>query len=866
MKFSLKYFTFPPTNTFFFRDKISQSSCYSGLFRFKLIQQQIVLLFIICGGLTNSFGATVTVTNGSNTGTGSLRSAISSASSGDIIVFSGVTTVSLTSGELIINKNLTINGGSGVTITRSSGTFRIFNIGVDIVATFNNLTISNGSSDYGGAIQVQGGSASLTLNNCIVQNSTASQIGGGIYSSSGALTLTNCTLKNNSCTFGTAALFSPGNLTMTGCTFEGNTNSGTYAILFQTTGGKTFSMTNCTVSNNTTFAIGYYNPSATGTITNCTFTNNGMGLYIYSGTLIMKNSLFADHSSDVLGVGLSSSSSYNIFESADAGGLSNGVNNNLTGIGDAGTLALASNGGSTQTVGLAPCSRAINAGTSSGAPTTDQRGSSRVGAVDVGAFEYQSAPSTFSVSSTVINACNGNNGSVDLTLSGGTSPYTYNWSGTGSGTDPRTNLAAGTYTVTVTDNGGCVATHSSTVTNLSPTTSNAGPDQTGAATCGGTQVTLSANNPSIGSGIWSVFSGTGGSFSNVSSPTSTFSGTAGSTYTLRWTISNGVCTSTNDMVVTFNRNPTTADAGPDQTSATTCGATQVTLAANSPSIGTGMWSVFSGTGGSFSNASSQTSTFSGTAGSTYTLRWTISNSPCTASTDDVVITFNRNPTTANAGPDQTSATTCGASQVTLAANSPSIGMGMWSVVSGTGGSFSNASSQTSTFSGTAGSTYTLRWTISNSPCTASTDDVVVTFNRNPTMANAGPDQTSATTCGVSQVNLAANSPAIGMGMWSMVSGTGGSFSNASSQTSTFSGTAGSTYTLRWTISNSPCTASTDDVVITFNRNPTTANAGPDQSGSTTCGLTQVTLAANTASVGTGSWSVVSGTGGSFGTA
>ena len=128
MKFSLKYFTFPPTNTFFFRDKISQSSCYSGLFRFKLIQQQIVLLFIICGGLTNSFGATVTVTNGSNTGTGSLRSAISSASSGDIIVFSGVTTVSLTSGELIINKNLTINGGSGVTITRSSGTFRIFNI------------------------------------------------------------------------------------------------------------------------------------------------------------------------------------------------------------------------------------------------------------------------------------------------------------------------------------------------------------------------------------------------------------------------------------------------------------------------------------------------------------------------------------------------------------------------------------------------------------------------------------------------------------------------------------------------------------------------------------------------------------------
>jgi regulation of enolase protein 1 (concanavalin A-like superfamily) len=471
---------------------------------------------------------------------------------------------------------------------------------------------------------------------------------------------------------------------------------------------------------------------------------------------------------------------------------------------------------------------------------------------------------TISVTSTVTNACNGNNGSIDLNVSGGTSPYTYNWTGSGSGGDPRTNLAAGTYNVTVTDNVGCTGTHSAMVTNITPTTANAGPDQTGSATCGATQVTLAANNPSVGTGMWSVFSGSGGSFGNASSPTSTFTGTAGSTYTLRWTISNSPCTASfDDVVVTFNRNPTAANAGPDQTGDATCGLTQVTLAANSPTVGTGMWSVFSGTGGSFGNASSPTSNFSGTAGSTYTLRWTISNSPCTASFDDVVVTFNRNPTAADAGPDQTGSATCGATQVTLAANSPTVGTGMWSVFSGTGGSFGNASSPTSNFSGTAGSTYTLRWTISNSPCTASFDDVVVTFNRNPTVANAGLDQTGSATCGATQVTLAANSPTVGTGMWSVFSGSGGSFSNASSPTSNFSGTAGSTYTLRWTISNSPCTASFDDVVVTFNRNPTAADAGPDQTGSATCGATQVTLAANSPTVGTGMWSVFSGSGGSF---
>ncbi|HAG49323.1 MAG TPA: hypothetical protein DCL07_05245, partial [Cryomorphaceae bacterium] len=61
----------------------------------------------------------------------------------------------------------------------------------------------------------------------------------------------------------------------------------------------------------------------------------------------------------------------------------------------------------------------------------------------------------------------GNDGSV-VTLPSGTSPYTYSWSN-GKNSQFNSNLIAGSYTVTVTDALGCVATQ--TVTVGSPTAS-----------------------------------------------------------------------------------------------------------------------------------------------------------------------------------------------------------------------------------------------------------------------------------------------------------------------------------------------------------------------------------------------------------
>lgn len=229
------------------------------------------------------------------------------------------------------------------------------------------------------------------------------------------------------------------------------------------------------------------------------------------------------------------------------------------------------------------------------------------------------------------------------------------------------------------------------------------------------------------------------------------------------------------------------------------------------------------------NNVNESASFSLASNTTYYIRVYDFNSTITglpATTDfTIAVASPTLPTTANAGPDQASALLCGLSSTVLAANTPSVGSGSWSVVSGTGGSFLLASSPTTTFTGVSGQTYTLRWTISSGDCTPSTDDVVITFHALP-VANAGPDQTGASTCGLTTVTLAA-SQNVGTGVWTKTSGPGGSFSNTSSPTSTFTGTAGQTYVLRWTVTNSPClTTSFDEVTIRFNTNPVLSITNP----------------------------------------
>src|SRR5205814_6355440 len=73
----------------------------------------ITLLFAAMASVQNLHAATLTVINTNDSGAGSLRQAISDSSSGDTISFDSSLngqTITLASGELLIDKNLTITG------------------------------------------------------------------------------------------------------------------------------------------------------------------------------------------------------------------------------------------------------------------------------------------------------------------------------------------------------------------------------------------------------------------------------------------------------------------------------------------------------------------------------------------------------------------------------------------------------------------------------------------------------------------------------------------------------------------------------------------------------------------------------------
>ncbi|MBK7175124.1 MAG: hypothetical protein IPH84_18325 [Bacteroidales bacterium] len=249
------------------------------------------------------------------------------------------------------------------------------------------------------------------------------------------------------------------------------------------------------------------------------------------------------------------------------------------------------------------------------------------------------------------------------------------------------------------------------------------------------------------------------------------------------------------------------------------------LGANTPANGTGAWSIVSGGTGTFSSAAAANATFTADAYGVYVLRWTISNGVCAASTDDVTVTYYESPTTATVGANQNICASL--ESAGLGANTPTVGTGAWSVVSGGTGTFSDNTDPDATFTADAYGTYVLRWSVSNGTCTASTADVTVNYYQAPTTASVGADQNHCAT--LTSTSLGGNTPVVGTGAWSIVSGGTGTFTAPTSGNSNFVANGYATYVLRWTISNGTCAASTDDITVTFYQAPTTATVGADQS-------------------------------------
>ena len=332
---------------------------------------------VFSGGVYNyynggTYSGTTTLTNCTISG--------NSASNGGGVFTSeyGTTTLANTT----VSGNSVSNNGGG-----------LFTIGYYSKTTLSDCIVSgNSAGNNGGGLANLTGTLSssdgtTTLTGCSLSGNTAGNNGGGLYNRAGTATLTNCAVSGNfTGAFGGGLDAFDGTTSLNTCTVSGN--SATNGAGLVNTDGTT-TLTNCTVSGNSANSVGgglYNIGGGSAALINCTVSDNsgyGGGLYNnYGGTATLTNTIVAGNLSG---------------EDISGGGGYSGTNNLIGG--NPQLAPLGNYGGPTQTMALLPGSPAIDAGTSTGATATDQRGEGRVGAVDIGAFESQGFAFTLGVGS-----------------------------------------------------------------------------------------------------------------------------------------------------------------------------------------------------------------------------------------------------------------------------------------------------------------------------------------------------------------------------------------------------------------------------------------------------------------------------------
>ncbi|MFN0201570.1 MAG: T9SS type A sorting domain-containing protein [Bacteroidia bacterium] len=321
------------------------------------------------------------------------------------------------------------------------------------------------------------------------------------------------------------------------------------------------------------------------------------------------------------------------------------------------------------------------------------------------------------------------NAGVDKTICAGASTtigvaavanLTYSWSpATGLSSAAVANPTASpttttTYTLTVTNQGGCSSTDVMIVTvNASPA-ANAGPDK---MICIGNSVQIGATAVTGVSYSWSP--ATGLSSASASNPTA--SPTTTTTYTLTTTSASNGCSRTDQVTVTVNSLPQ-GTAGSDKNSCLGGNAQIGTTAVAGYSYS---WSPATG----LSSASVSNPTASPSVTTTYTLTITDNNTGC-SKTDQVVVNITSGPG-ANAGADKG---ICQGQSVQIGTAAISGLTYLWTPSTGlnsTTGAQPFASPSVTT-------TYTLTVTDPNTAC-SSTDLVTVIVGPSASF-NAGPDK------------------------------------------------------------------------------------------------------------------------------
>jgi predicted outer membrane repeat protein len=305
-------------------------------------------------------------------------------------------------GDTAVLDGFTISGGnaSGLSYPNNGGG-GMYNFNFSS-PTLTNVTFAGNAARTGGGMNNDGSSPVLT--NVIFSDNSAFDYGGGMDNvGNSSPTLTEVTFSGNTASLSGGGMrnFSGSSPALTNVTFSGNTAASFGGGMYNNSSSSP-TLTDVTFSSNSAnYGGGMFNyASSSPTLTNVTFSGNsasvsggGMDNEANSSPTLT-NVIIANSTSggDCVNVGsgtLNGGSGYNLIEDvANACGLTNGVNGNIIGS-DPNLGPLSDNGGATRTHALLTGSPAINAGTTSGCPASDQRGITRpVGAsCDIGAFE-----------------------------------------------------------------------------------------------------------------------------------------------------------------------------------------------------------------------------------------------------------------------------------------------------------------------------------------------------------------------------------------------------------------------------------------------------------------------------------------------
>ncbi len=359
----------------------------------------------------------LTVTTTADNGPGSLREAIGLLAEGGTITMDPALagqTITLTSGQLVVPRGMTIDGSdaAGVTVSGADAS-RVFEIDPTADVTMTDLVVRDGASGPRGGGVLNNGV--LTLERVTVTDNSETSAGpanfefggGGIYNAAGAtLHLVDSTVSDNTSVNhpgGGVYGFFGSTINVSGSTITGNL-AGDVAGGFRTLGDA--DIVNSTISGNTSTAWhggGIFHTDGTLTVTNTTVTGNIAPAGTASGIVVatfgapasmtLTNSI-VEGNDGALGCFAEGGAAATI--TSGGGNIDDDGSCFLTAAGDQPTTdallaPLGDNGGPTPTHLPGAGSPAIDGALAAACPAADQRGVARPqgGGCDVGSVEVE---------------------------------------------------------------------------------------------------------------------------------------------------------------------------------------------------------------------------------------------------------------------------------------------------------------------------------------------------------------------------------------------------------------------------------------------------------------------------------------------